>query len=99
MLGSLLLSGCATPAKREAMVPTNISLNNGFDHSIAVHVTGGQETNPLWTSEVSNANFKAALEDAIRQSKLFSAVIQTDKTDYRLDVRLIELKQPIWALI
>ena len=45
-------------------------------------VGGGEETNPLWTSEVSNSGFKGALEGSLQQSGLSAA---TDK-DARFDV-------------
>ncbi|MGJ8641332.1 MAG: hypothetical protein ACSHYA_18220 [Opitutaceae bacterium] len=98
VLMSSIFSGCATPARSVEMIPEVASYGNHFSETIAVSVTGGQETNPMWTSEVSNDAFEAALEASIEKTGLFSAVLDSEIGDLRLDVRLIELKQPIIGL-
>jgi hypothetical protein len=55
-------------------------------------VTGGEETNPLWTSEVGNEEFKQALHDSLDGLKLYSGAADSR---YVLDVHLVNLDQPL----
>jgi hypothetical protein len=77
------------------MVPTDAIVRKTHDGTVAVGVTGGKNTNPLWLSQVSNEDFKQALENSLLRYKVFSRVIQSSGADYRLDVTLQELKQPM----
>ena len=73
IVATIYLSGCATPAKPQAMVvqpsttthapPVNEALRNTFQVS---GVTGGKGTNPLWMSKVDNASYQEALEKSLR---------------------------------
>ena len=76
---ALGVSACATPAEVNNMVshpdgkflrmdPTPL-----HDNTQVIEVTGGKETNPMWTSQVSNPDFKQALEK-IAQSLWVAAV-------------------------
>jgi hypothetical protein len=56
------------------------------------NVIGGQETNPLWTSQVDSKAFKAALESSL-QAYGYKAANPTAM--YVVDVDLVDLKQPI----
>ena len=92
-LGSafLLLTGCASGAKMQNMVATpNLSYNLGLKKQIsAQQVTGGSETSPLWTSEISCQSFKAAIESSLKSEGLFS-----DKGRYTLKANIIDVGQP-----
>lgn len=90
-----LLAGCASPANPRAMVPASVSLQKKCAGTVSVVSTGGQKTNPLWTSQVSNEDFATALRMSIERHGLFSKVIQSGTGDYRIDVRLIRLRQPM----
>jgi hypothetical protein len=88
--------GCtASGAKRAAMVPNAVQLVNYHPCSVSAAVYGGSETIPIWTSEIGDAEFRQALEDAIRDSRLFSAVAPEGSGDYRLVVAIREVKQPM----
>ena len=87
--------GCATGAKPEAMIPANYQLTHRHPYSTSVEVTGGQATNPAWTSEISNDAFATAITEAIAQSGVFSTVLNQGGSDYRLKVTLINLDQPM----
>jgi hypothetical protein len=89
-----LLGGCATGASHDAMVPTGITAANKHPQSVTVEVTGGQETDALGKSQVSNESFAQALEQAITQSQTFSRVIKGSGQDYRLSVVIAGLQQP-----
>lgn len=75
------------------MVPTDATVRNTHAGAVAVAVTGGRQTNPLWASQVSNEDFKHAVEDSLLRYRVFSRV-QTSGADYRIEVALKELKQP-----
>ncbi|MDH4216909.1 MAG: hypothetical protein OEV23_08495 [Gallionella sp.] len=93
------LAGCASPAQVEGMVSRNIdaakvSKNTQTRNSIFLsNVSGGSETNPLWASKVSDADFKAALEQSLKEALLLSGSIEGSK--YLLEVKLLKLEQPI----
>jgi hypothetical protein len=92
-----LLGGCATGASHEAMVPT-IAAANKHPQSVSLEVTGGQDTDALGKSQVSNESFAQALEQAITQSQTFSRVIKGSGQDYRLSVVIAGLEQPSFGL-
>jgi len=53
-------------------------------------VLGGQNTNPLWTSEVGNAEF----QEALRQSLAAHGMLAEEGGQYSLDAQLVEVDQP-----
>ena len=97
---ALCLTACATASQPGAMVPevTNaniISSGSKLNQSVSMGtVDGGKDTNPLWTSQVSNEDFAQALE----QSLAAHAMLATDNATYRLDAEMVELKQPFAGL-
>ncbi|MDA0807746.1 MAG: hypothetical protein O2983_11850 [Planctomycetota bacterium] len=105
-LGVLLLVpvfgsvGCATSAKTMAMMPnaSQIQLVNHHSGSVEVAVSGGKETNPLWTSQISSQNFEQALSRAVQESTVFSDAVPAGQGNYRLDVALGNTEQPMVGL-
>ena len=91
------LAACASGARTGAMTapvaPDQIVADNSpIKNAIAVGaVTGGEETNPLWASQVSNGNFKAALEDSLTLSVLKGNA----DAPYVLNAKLVSLHQPM----
>jgi len=98
ILGLLLLAGCAQPAKVANMTAHNIAgatvaANPDMIGSLTVGtVTGGEETDPLWTSEVDGPSFKAALEQSLQTNALLS--MDGAKAPYRVEANLAKLDQP-----
>jgi len=89
----LLTSGCAANASR--MVPTDFEVVNRHYHTVSINESiGGRETNPLWTSQVSNLAFTEALSNALAKSGVFQAVIKGGDADYLLDVTILDYDQP-----
>jgi hypothetical protein len=91
------LGGCASAATTEGMTvaraPQVTALPELLQHSVHVRsVLGGEPTNPLWTSEVGNPEFRQALESSLRNNGLLA-----DGTtgDYALDATLIDVTQPM----
>ncbi|MDR9390341.1 MAG: hypothetical protein RI549_08315 [Wenzhouxiangella sp.] len=94
-----VLSGCATPARISGMVASYDSVEAPADaylrDSIRVgQVTGGKETNPMWTSQVDAVSFRAALERSLEQAGLFN---NSDLADHYLNAQLVELDQPLFG--
>ncbi len=97
-LAALALSACASPAKVENMVTSATTgaqaPNSDLVEAVCVaKITGGEETNPLWTSEVDDAGFRAALEGSLRNNNLAAA--NADRCRYELEANMLGLAQPI----
>lgn len=97
------LGGCASPARIDQMtVPaqvfaTQAPISTQLTKNIfIVDVQGGEATNPMWTSEIGNSEFKIALENSLRSAKLLSTLI--NKADYKLEAKLISVNQPMFGL-
>lgn len=93
---ALMMTGCATASQSGAMVPavsaqSIVTPQSKLFESVSLgNVGGGKETNPLWSSQVSNDNFAEALE----QTFAAHAMLASDDGNYRLDAELMKLKQP-----
>jgi hypothetical protein len=55
-------------------------------------VNGGKETDPLWTSEVGNAEFRDALLVSLQAAQLHAF---DDNGPFTLTANLLELEQPL----
>jgi len=97
-LGALLLGGCSTPAKSNAMIPTAMGAVKQHPGSLEVEVTGGSETSAAGAPQISNGDFEAALEQAVRQSGLFAGITPAGQAgDYHLAVHIVQLQQPMFG--
>jgi hypothetical protein len=92
---SLFSVGCASASKSSAMIPDSFTVHRAHQASVGLVVDGGQETNPMWTSQISNEAFRQALEASILSSGLFSAVLEVEDVDYLLQVELVDMEQPM----
>ncbi|WP_067582805.1 hypothetical protein [Endozoicomonas ascidiicola] len=94
---TIFLTGCATGAKMENMVFTDSSgktYSSELKSQVSVDdVAGGKETNPAWTSEISNENFKSALKTSLESQGLYS-----ENGKYTLSANLIDVNQPMFGL-
>jgi len=93
------LFGCASGAKMENMMYSGLegdsktyddALKNEIDVST---VSGGEETNPAWTSEISNEAFSGAVKKSLANQGLLS-----EKGKYRLQVNMLKVDQPLFGL-
>lgn len=91
------LGGCAAPAQKESMAPAALAPANKHPYSVRVETRGGAETGALDSSNVGNADLKAAIEASIRQSALFKSVVQGKEGDYELTVNIIQLDKPLFG--
>lgn len=100
VVAGLALSACATAAKVENMTAPAIADAPAVDSALAgaicvTAVTGGEETNPLWISEVDDASFRAALEASLRNSGL--AATTPDDCRYNLEANLLGMAKPVFG--
>lgn len=91
---ALWLGGCATATQPAQMATGPVAVQNQSQGSVLVQVAGGNETNPLWKSQISNADFAAAIRKSISESKLFARIADAMPGDYRLDVMIARIQQP-----
>jgi hypothetical protein len=96
-LSILNLTGCATPANRDNMTAPVASVTKKFPYSVAVETKGGSETGAMDSSNISNADFKAAIEQSIVQTNLFKNVVQGKNGDYDLTVSVTQISKPIFG--
>ncbi|WP_417827951.1 hypothetical protein [Thalassospira sp.] len=102
ILGLALLSACASPAEFQNMVVTDsidtvATQKSAFKDSIVVKsVDGGEETNPLWTSEISSQAFEKALIASLENAQLLSKL--DENAPYQLRVTLLDVDQPLFGL-
>lgn len=99
LIAGSLLFGCASPAQVENMKiddSTNMTFDEMLSNSIEVNeVGGGEETNPMWTSEIGNTEFESALKDSL---KLLYLISKDDQPEYELSAQLMEVDQPSFGL-
>ena len=95
----LMLGACASGANTGAMI-VPVSQANIIDAKSPLHgaiavagVSGGQKTNPMWTSEVSNEAFL----EALKQSLSAHLLLGNDTARYKLTAELLEVKQPMFG--
>ena len=96
----LVLPGCATNASPAAMSLNSNELgikpNAKLKNAVSVRsVTGGKETNPLWTSEVDNTGFKNAITQSVA---VVGYAAPSNKAKYLVDAELQKLDKPIIGL-
>lgn len=90
-----LLEGCASQATVQGMTASRTIQAPALGNRIAVSdVGGGKQTNPLWTSQVSNENFDAALKASLKAAGLLSG----PDGRYKLSANLLDLQQPVFGL-
>jgi hypothetical protein len=102
-LGALAMTvtivGCATQAATAKMVvqPADVvSRPSAFTKRLAVkNVSGGSETNPLWTSQVDTASFREALQLSLDSASLLSQPPQS--ATHVLNASLVALEQPLFG--
>jgi hypothetical protein len=92
-----LIGGCATPATYEGMVPAKFETAKKHAQTVSVAVTGGKETDSVGTPQISDAAFRDALVGSIKNSQVFSGVVEGKGGNYLLTVSLFSMQQPIFG--
>lgn len=93
----MTVAACSQPARTDAMIAnvteaTVVKPDSPLKQSMTVaSVTGGDETSPLWTSQVGNEGFLEALTLSLQQHTMLA----TSNGVMTLRVTLVELDQPL----
>jgi hypothetical protein len=98
IISATVLGGCAAPARVDQMTvmqtPAQSVVHTPLRSNIAVRdVSGGNETNPMWKSNIGNSEFEQALESSLRNAGLLSAGKQAGK--YMLTAHMEKVDQPM----
>ena len=98
----VLLAGCATPARMDQMKVDAASATRAAIASSALkeavvigQVSGGKDTNPLWVSNISTADFQRALQESLQSAGLLAADRQRCRA--QLGAQLLSLAQPFFG--
>lgn len=96
-----LVAGCASPARVDQMAasgqPAQRVAETPLRNNVAIRdVTGGQETNPLWKSNVGGNEFNLALEESLRNVGLLAPNRQAGR--FTLTAHLQSVDQPMFGL-
>jgi len=92
------LAGCASPARKEAIVVDDAFLNITHPFSVNVSASGGGETESIGYTNISNADLAGAVEDSIVKTRLFSEVVKDGKADYKLSIFLVSMSKPMFGM-
>lgn len=102
MLGlGLLVTGCAA-IKPEAMVPEKFELESRHPATLSVMVPRATMNKIYgeghWSSQITANTFAASLLRSLRESGVFSRVLDTPDGDYLLHVSFVSAQEPAAAL-
>jgi hypothetical protein len=97
----VVISGCATPASQQQMIsqPNEVGakINSALVGVVSVrNVTGGQDTNPMWVSQVGTNEFRGALTESLRAYGYLAG--ESGKSKLIIDANLQSLSQPLLGL-
>jgi len=97
ILASLAVAGCASPVTHQMMVPTDLVTTKTHPETVSVAVNGGNKTDEMGKSQISNEEFALALQEAITRSKIFSRIEPGPSAQYLLTAQIISLDQPTFG--
>jgi len=92
------VSGCASPAGKEGMLAQNVQVAHKHDRTVAVTAAGGATTGAMDSSNIEDADFKAAIEESIVANQVFKSVVAGRDADYELLVTIVSLDKPLMGL-
>ena len=92
-----VFGGCASPANRDAMSVAGPVVRQPIGATVSVETRGGAETDAVGVSNVSDADFKAAIESSILKTRLFKSVAPGKGGDYELSVVISDVRKPIFG--
>lgn len=97
MIATLVVGGCASAAKPEAMLARiNVPVHQS-QSDVNVTVIGGKETSKMWVSQISDQDFAQALQDSIMQSGLFRRAMGNGVAAFELQAFIVGLNQPMFG--
>lgn len=99
LMTSFLNINCASQATVSGMTvsETSMRFKPQMKQSVTLGVVnGGQDTHPLWSSQVSNENFRSAVTNSLKNAGLLAE--NPALAPYTLVVSLKDVKQPLFGL-
>jgi hypothetical protein len=66
--------------------------------TVAVQTGGGSETGAMDSSNITDEDLKAAIEESIKNSRVFRSIVQGKDSDYELAVSIVQLDKPVFGL-
>jgi hypothetical protein len=93
------LAACASPAQKSAMIvevtpDTVIDKESPLLNAVKItKVSGGESTNPAWTSEIGNPEFEGALRDSLANH----AMLAKSAGRFALTAQIISVDQPLFG--
>jgi hypothetical protein len=99
VVAAAALGGCASPADKQAMTVSKTAAGGKQQpYTVAVTATGGAETSAVSSSNIGNADLKAAIESSIKETHAFRDVVQGKDGQYELLVNVVSLSKPSFGL-
>lgn len=95
------LSACATaPDVKDMVVDVATGQERTYDpsldHNIVVKsVSGGDDTNPMWTSQIESEGFKSALVKSLEAAGLLGT--EGNSANYQLSAQIQSVEQPVFG--
>ena len=89
-----MLASCVTTASHETMTPLTFETGSKHQKTVSISVEGGKEHEDLGRTQISDAEFKQALNESITKSQTFSRVMEGMNGDYLLTVVIFSIDQP-----
>jgi len=93
ILIAFLLGGCAG-FDREEMVIKNLNLTNSHPYSISVSIGNEGEKEGVGLMTLPKEDLLYAIEESIRNGRVFEQVVSGKEGEYRLNVTVFSLQQP-----
>jgi hypothetical protein len=93
----VVLSGCATATQTAAMAPKTEWHVRKNAQTVTIQVGGGSATSSMGASQIANDDFARAIQQAVIDSGLFAKADLAGSGDYRLDVQIVRLQQPLFG--
>jgi hypothetical protein len=90
-----LLSGCASAAKSKGMVISQVPKPRTVHDVLTISVKGGEQTNPMWMSKISDDDFRGALLESLQKMDMFKTIRSSGNEPYLFEATLEHLEQPI----
>lgn len=92
-----VLAGCATGAHRENMTAAQFAPARKLPYSVSVDTRGGSETGATDSTNIADADLKAAIEDSIMKTSLFKTIVPGKGGEYELTVTITQLQKPLFG--
>ena len=96
LIVAIAYTGCAQKAETGKMIvqKTNFTYDETLKNNIEVgKVMGGRDTNPMGASQIDNRSFKEAVLFSLEKEGLYQ-----ENSQYRLEITIVNLDQPLFGL-